>query len=78
MYTNRSILHAGLVGLAVLLAAGAAYAGQCPAGKSVASGQGQQAGATMPKGVTDTVLASIDLAKEPVDVRAACSACASW
>lgn len=69
MYTNRSILHAGLVGLAVLVTAGAAHAGQCPAGKTVASGQGQQAGATMPKGVTDTVLASTDLATEPVDVQ---------
>ena len=46
----------------------AAFAGQCPAAKVVASGQGQQAGATAPKGVTDTVLATTDLATEPVAV----------
>ena len=43
-----------------------AFANGCPAGKLVADGQGQKAGATMPVGVTDTVLAKIDLSKEKV------------
>jgi quercetin dioxygenase-like cupin family protein len=45
-----------------------ANAGECPADKAVASGQGQQAGTTMPKDVTDTVLGAIDLAEEPVAI----------
>jgi quercetin dioxygenase-like cupin family protein len=43
-----------------------AQAGECPAGKVVADGKGQEAGATTPKGVTDSVLAAIDLSKEMV------------
>jgi quercetin dioxygenase-like cupin family protein len=57
-----------LAGVLVALAVGAANAGECPADKVVASGQGQQAGATMPKGVTDNVLDAIDLAKEPIAI----------
>lgn len=54
-----SILLAGL-----LLAAGAAEAGECPAGKS---GSNPLANApSAPVGITDTELASIDLAKENV------------
>jgi quercetin dioxygenase-like cupin family protein len=45
--------------------AGAAMAGECPADQVVADGQGQKPGATMPKDVTDAVLASIDLATQP-------------
>ena len=77
MSANRSILRAGLLRLAVLDAAGAAYAGQCPAGKVVAGGQGQQAGATMPKGVTD-IGARLDRPRHPAAVtsRTASSACA--
>jgi quercetin dioxygenase-like cupin family protein len=48
--------------------AGAAWAGECPAGKTVADGQGQKPGATMPKDVTDVVLGSIDLATQPVAI----------
>jgi len=66
---NRGLRHS----LAIASAAAAfallstsAFANGCPAGKLVADGQGQKAGATMPAGVTDTVLASIDLAKEKV------------
>lgn len=52
--------------LGVSLFAGAANAGQCPAGQEIA-------GATKPvdyaaKGVTDTVLAAIDLAQEPAKI----------
>ena len=58
-----------LAGALFALTIGAAQAGQCPADKVVDSGKGQQAGATMPKDVTDTVLGSIDLASEPIAVQ---------
>jgi quercetin dioxygenase-like cupin family protein len=53
--------------LAAALVPGAAHAGQCPAGKQIAD-------ATKPvdfaaKGVTDTVLSSIDLAREPAQIQ---------
>jgi quercetin dioxygenase-like cupin family protein len=50
----------------LVAAAGAAFAGECPAGKRVPDGQGQKPGPTMPSGVTDVVRASTDLALEPV------------
>jgi quercetin dioxygenase-like cupin family protein len=46
-----------------------AFAGECPADKRVADGQGQKMVNHGAKGVTDTVRASIDLAKEPVAVQ---------
>jgi quercetin dioxygenase-like cupin family protein len=63
--------HAGLLrGLAAMtvtasalaFSAAAASAGECPAGKTVADGQ--KPGATAHKGVTDKVIASINLAHE--------------
>lgn len=51
-----------VVMLGALLLAGAARAGECPAGKLTADGQ--KPGATSNKGVTDTVIGSIDLAEE--------------
>lgn len=44
----------------------AAFAGDCPAGKLVAAGKGQQDQGKAAKDVTDMVLASIDLAKEHI------------
>lgn len=44
----------------------AAFAGECPADKIVADGQGQADQGLAAKDVTDTVLASIDLSKEMV------------
>ena len=64
MNTVKTIALAG----ALSLGATAAFAGACPADKVVASGKGQQAGATMPQGVTDDVIASTDLAKEPAKI----------
>lgn len=52
-------------GSAVLLPA-TAHAGQCPAGQMRADAR--TSGETAPKAVTDNVLASIDLAKEPAAV----------
>src|SRR5262245_40935333 len=57
---------AGIIAGGMMLVSATAMAGECPADKVVPSGQGQQAGATTPKDVTDTVLASIDLSKEMV------------
>lgn len=45
-----------------------AQAGECPADQLRPDGSGQQAGATMPKDVTDTVLATTDLSQEMVGV----------
>lgn len=52
-------------GGAMALSAATATAGQCPADKLVADGQGQKPGPTTPKGVKDMVRATTDLAKEP-------------
>jgi quercetin dioxygenase-like cupin family protein len=68
MTTSSKIRLAALFTGAMLFTAAQASAGQCPADKVTASGGGQKAGATMPKGVVDTVLGSIDLANEPVGV----------
>jgi len=45
-----------------------ALAGECPADKRVADGQGQKMVSHAAKGVTDVVRASTDLAKEPAAV----------
>jgi quercetin dioxygenase-like cupin family protein len=58
----RSIAAAGLVAGLASLSAGAAFAGECPADKIAANAT--KAGATEPKDVKDTVLASIDLGNE--------------
>jgi len=50
-------------------AANAAFAGECPADKRVADGQGQKPGPGAPAGVTDVVRASTDLAKEPAAIK---------
>jgi quercetin dioxygenase-like cupin family protein len=42
-----------------------ACAGSCPAGATRPDGTGQERNAAAAKGLTDTVLSSIDLAKEP-------------
>ena len=67
---NRTFVNAGAAAAIAVAAAtsfaGLALAGKCPADKLVPDGQGQGAGATMPKDVTGTVLASIDLSKEMV------------
>ncbi|MCW5663190.1 MAG: cupin domain-containing protein [Piscinibacter sp.] len=60
----------GLAAVAALaLAAGAAFAGECPAGQRVADGQGQKPGPTAAVGVVDKVRASTDLAKEPAAIK---------
>jgi quercetin dioxygenase-like cupin family protein len=55
--------------LLIALAAGTAHAGSCPADKVVPSGKGQPESKLPASGVTDTVIASTDLAKEPVGIK---------
>ncbi len=57
------LVAAAIVG--AVLTTGAAFAGGCPAGKQVASGSGQAMSDAKAVGVTDTVMASTDLAKVP-------------
>lgn len=64
--TFVNVAATALIAAATMGFSGLAHAGECPANKVVSDGQGQKAGATMPKDVTDTVLASIDLSKEMV------------
>jgi len=60
----------GAAVVAVLgFAANVAFAGECPADKRVADGQGQKPGPGAPAGVTDVVRASTDLAKEPAAIK---------
>jgi quercetin dioxygenase-like cupin family protein len=64
----KIIFRAALTGMLAAAAASLnpAHAGTCPAGQM--RDGARASGETMPKGVTDNVLASIDLAKEPAAV----------
>ena len=62
----RTLSLAGVVAGAMVIGATASFAGECPANKVVADGQGQQDKSMAAKDVTDTVLASIDLSKEMI------------
>ena len=53
-----------LSAIAAALAAGSAFAGECPADKVVADGKGQPMADHAARGVTDKVITSTDLAKE--------------
>ena len=66
-FVRSLAVAAALVALGV--AAGNAFAGECPADKRVADGQGQKPGPTAPVGVTDVVRYSTDLSKEPVAIQ---------
>ena len=56
---NRSAAAAGLAAAVMISLAGAASAGECPADKMMDNAMAK--GETMPVGVTDTVIATIDL-----------------
>jgi quercetin dioxygenase-like cupin family protein len=62
-------LPLALIAAAFSLAANVAFAGGCPAGKVVASGAGQKESMAAAKDVTDTVIASTDLANEPISIK---------
>ena len=64
----RRVALAGVVAGAMSLAATIANAGECPADKKVADGQGQKPSTAAAKDVTDVVRASTDLSKEPTAV----------
>lgn len=66
MPTTRTLIRALAFAAAATLAAGAANAGECPADK--VGTNLMKPGATMPEGVTDNVLAAIDLSKETVQL----------
>jgi len=65
----RRIAIAAAVVAVLGMAAGAAFAGECPAGQRVADGQGQKPGPMAPSGVTDVVRSSTDLSKEPLALK---------
>jgi quercetin dioxygenase-like cupin family protein len=69
MTNVRTGLHRGvaLIGLTVgaSMLAASAYAGTCPPDKQRADGSGEKVNAAPASGVSDSVLASIDLAREP-------------
>jgi quercetin dioxygenase-like cupin family protein len=62
----RRIALAAAVAGAVSVAATMANAGECPADKRVADGQGQKPSTAPAKDVTDVVRATTDLSKEPL------------
>ncbi len=61
MFANsrKLVIAASLAALS-----GAAFAGECPADKRVADGQGQKMATHAAKGVTDVVRSALDLGKE--------------
>jgi quercetin dioxygenase-like cupin family protein len=61
---TKTAVKAAVIALATSLAAGAAFAGECPADKRGADVT--KPGAAASKDVTDVVLTSVDLAKEKV------------
>ena len=63
---RKAAMAALITAAGMATASTAMAAGDCPADKVVADGKGQAMGPTMPKDVTDTVLAAIDLSKENV------------
>jgi quercetin dioxygenase-like cupin family protein len=65
---QRRLVALAAVAAVAALASVAAQAGQCPADKVVADGKGQPMSSEPAKGVTDTVVTSTDLAKEPVAI----------
>ena len=64
----RALALAGLIAIGTTLIA-PAYAGSCPADKLRPDGGGEKMNTTPVKDVTDAVLASIDVAKEPAMVK---------
>ena len=62
----RTLSLAGVIAGAMAVGATTSFAGECPASKVVADGQGQNDAGKAAQDVPDTVLASIDLSKEMV------------
>jgi quercetin dioxygenase-like cupin family protein len=67
---QRRVLVIAVIATFAAIASVSAQAGQCPADKVVADGKGQpMSAAEAAKAVTDTVITSTDLAKEPVMIQ---------
>ncbi|HSW25710.1 MAG TPA: cupin [Burkholderiaceae bacterium] len=68
---NRRSTFIGLTAVAAITfgALGSAHAGECPADQRRPNGTGQPMSALPASGVTDTVVASTELAKEPVSIQ---------
>ena len=64
---KRAVLTAAIAS-AMSIAATIATAGECPADKKVADGQGQRPSTAAAKDVTDVVRVTTDLSKEPAGV----------
>jgi quercetin dioxygenase-like cupin family protein len=64
---NRTTILTGVVAASMLAALSSAHAGSCPADQ--AKPDARQPVSTAGKGVTDTVLAAIDLEKEPANIK---------
>jgi quercetin dioxygenase-like cupin family protein len=71
LVSHRSVRRTATIAAVAALSfvATVAVAGECPADRRVADGQGQKPGPTMPKDVTDVVRASTDLALEPLALK---------
>ena len=65
---TRRVTMAAVVA-AALASATAAQAGSCPADKMRPDGSGEKMDSTLARDVTDAVLTSIDLAKEPTAIK---------
>src|SRR5690349_21261397 len=65
---SRRVAMAAVM-LAALASVSVAQAGSCPADKMRPDGSGEKMNSTPAKAVTDAVLASVDLAKEPAAVK---------
>src|SRR5208337_558686 len=65
-FDGRARLGGAGIALAAMLTAGSAFAGGCPAGKEGANVR--QPSSNPASGVTDTVLATIDVSKEPAHI----------
>ena len=64
---GRSFVLAGIIAASAVAGLSSAVAGECPADTKNAAVRAPDAHAA--KGVTDTVLAAIDLAKEPANIK---------
>jgi len=65
----RGMLAVAAAAALAIGAAASAQAGECPAGQFAADGKGQPMSNAAASGVTDTVITSTELAKEPVSIQ---------
>ena len=68
LHPRRGLIAAAVLAAGVTLA-GSAFAGSCPANQMRPNGGGEKMNSIPASGVTDNVLTSIDLAKEPAAVK---------